>query len=123
MEEVRVQRVYDASGHDGHDHRVLVDRLWPRGLKKADAELDEWLRDVAPSTELRRWYSHDVDRFAEFSRRYRRELREPPASTAVDHLIEVAETTPLTLLTATRDVDHSAAKVLHDRLSTLLRRS
>ena len=66
----------------GAGYRVLVDRLWPRGITKAEAALDEWLKDVAPSTELRRWYGHDVERFDEFARRYRAELRRPPASVA-----------------------------------------
>jgi uncharacterized protein YeaO (DUF488 family) len=115
--DVHVQRVY--AGHDGHDegYRVLVDRLWPRGVTKIDAALDEWLKDAAPSTELRRWYGHDVQRFEEFARRYRAELREPPATLAVDHLREVARTGTLTLVTATRDVEHSGARVLQEHLT------
>src|SRR5262252_320200 len=105
----RVARIY-------HDHsrgyRVLVDRLWPRGLKKEDAGLDEWLKDVAPSTELRKWYGHEPERFAEFARRYRGELRRSPASEAVEHLRDVANKRTVILLTATKDVDISAAAVL-----------
>jgi uncharacterized protein YeaO (DUF488 family) len=109
---IELQRVYDAVPPDA-GHRVLVDRLWPRGVSKADLALDEWLKDAAPSTDLRRWYGHDVARFEEFARRYRAELRVPPASLAVDHLIGLARTTTVTLLTATRDVEHSGAQVLH----------
>jgi uncharacterized protein YeaO (DUF488 family) len=113
---VELRRVYDApGGRDGY--RVLVDRLWPRGVAKADLELDEWAKDVAPSTELRRWYGHDVDRFREFARRYRAELRQAPAAAAVDRLAEVARARRLTLLTATRDVDHSGAEVLRRHLA------
>jgi len=108
-----VRRVYDAN--DG-GYRVLVDRLWPRGISRARADLDEWLKDVAPSGELRQWYGHDVERYAEFARRYRAELRRPPASTAVAHLLERARSEPVTLVTATRDVEHSGAHVLHDHL-------
>jgi uncharacterized protein YeaO (DUF488 family) len=73
---VRYRRVYDdASPEDGR--RILVDRIWPRGVRKEDARLDDWLRDVAPSTELRRWYGHDPERYEEFRRRYLAELREP----------------------------------------------
>jgi uncharacterized protein YeaO (DUF488 family) len=109
---IELQRVYDAVRADA-GYRVLVDRLWPRGVSKVDLTLDEWLKDAAPSTDLRRWYGHDVERFEEFVRRYRAELRVAPASSAVDHLIELSRTTPVMLLTATRDVEHSGAEVLH----------
>jgi uncharacterized protein YeaO (DUF488 family) len=112
--------VYD---DDAAGHRVLVDRLWPRGLTKAEAALNEWLKDVAPSTELRRWYGHHVERFDEFARRYRTELRQPPASIAVDRLIEIARTEPLTLVTATRDVEHSGARVVEHLLTSRASRS
>jgi uncharacterized protein YeaO (DUF488 family) len=112
---IGVARVYDADGGGGF--RVLVDRLWPRGIGKADAPFDEWLKDVAPSTELRRWYGHDVDRFDEFARRYREELRKPPTANAVDRLVDIARLRAVTLLTATRDVEHSAARVLEEHLT------
>lgn len=83
---------------------------------RRDAALDEWLKDAAPSTELRRWYGHDPGQFVEFSRRYRAELRQPPASDAVDHLIGLAATYSVILLTATGDVEHSGARVLQDQL-------
>jgi uncharacterized protein YeaO (DUF488 family) len=106
-------RVYD---HPDGRYRVLVDRLWPRGVTKVDAALDEWLEAVAPSTELRRWYSHDVSRFDEFSARYLAELGQAPASTAVEHLADLAATREVLLLTATRDVEHSGAHVLRAHL-------
>jgi uncharacterized protein YeaO (DUF488 family) len=120
---VHLQRVYGDGDRGNAGYRVLVDRLWPRGVTWADADLDEWLKDVAPSTELRRWYGHDVQRFAEFSRRYRVELRRPSASVALKHLIEVARTEPVTLLTATHDVEHSGARVLQARLTSRSSRS
>jgi uncharacterized protein YeaO (DUF488 family) len=110
---VRVRRVREQRDPDDGT-RVLVDRLWPRGLAKADADHDRWLRDVAPSTELRRWFGHDPDRFAEFARRYRAELDTEPAASALADLRATAEAGPLTLLTATRDVDTSHARVLAD---------
>ena len=117
-----LKRVYDPiSDTDGT--RILVDRLWPRGSTLADAALDEWLRDAAPSTDLRRWYGHDVARFDEFARRYRAELRRPPASDVVRHLTELARIGTLTLLTATRDVEHSGALVLRDHLTSRSSRS
>jgi len=108
---VQIRRVYEEPRpEDGA--RVLVDRLWPRGLAKAKAALDEWCRDVAPSDELRKWYGHDPDLFAEFSRRYRKELKEPEHAEALRHLRDLANHEPLTLLTATKEPDISEAAVL-----------
>jgi len=97
-------------------YRVLVDRLWPRGVSKTAAAVDEWAKDVAPSAELRRWYDHDPARYAEFVRRYRAELRRQPAREVVLRLRALAEKRRVVLLTATRDVDHSGAQVLFDAL-------
>lgn len=113
-----IVRIYDdRDGHDGRGgYRVLVDRLWPRGVRKDDAHLDEWNKDVAPSAELRKWYGHDVARFDEFARRYRAELARPPGADAVDALRRRARRGRVVLLTATKDVDHSGARVLLDVL-------
>jgi uncharacterized protein YeaO (DUF488 family) len=112
---VRVRRVYDEPERsDGI--RVLVDRIWPRGLTKAKAALDEWCKDIAPSTELRKWYSHDPDRFDDFGRRYRAELKDPQRAEALAHLRGLAKDHQLTLLTATRDAKISEAAVLADVL-------
>jgi uncharacterized protein YeaO (DUF488 family) len=110
--EIRVRRVYDPpEPQDGS--RVLVDRLWPRGLRKDAAGLDEWAKDVAPSHELRTWYGHDPAKFGEFCRRYTEELSQGTPRTALEHLAALAAGgDPVTLLTATRDVDHSQAEVL-----------
>jgi len=110
--DVRVGRIYDpVSTTEGS--RVLVDRVWPRGVSKAAAQLDLWAKDVAPSTELRVWYGHEPSRFEEFSGRYRAELAQPDRVAALTELLRRA---PLTLLTATRDLDHSHAVVLADVL-------
>ena len=112
---VRLRRVYDdPSSDDGT--RVLVDRVWPRGLTKAAVHLDEWVKDIAPSTQLRRWYGHRPERYTEFRRRYLIELRDAQPAAAVDRLREMAHSGPVTLLTATRDVEHSQAAVLSDLL-------
>jgi len=110
--DVRVRRVYDEpSAADGA--RVLVDRVWPRGLRKDAIRLDDWARDVAPSSELRTWYGHDPARFGEFRRRYLGELTGSAQRAALGRLRALAWSgKPLTLLTATRDVDHSQAAVL-----------
>jgi uncharacterized protein YeaO (DUF488 family) len=108
---VQVKRVYDEPDRsDGQ--RVLVDRLWPRGLRKDTAVLHDWLRDVAPSNDLRRWYGHDAARFAEFAVRYQAELADPAHSGAVTRLREYARAGPVTLLTASRDLAHAHTAVL-----------
>jgi uncharacterized protein YeaO (DUF488 family) len=112
---VRVRRIYEpVTEQDGI--RVLVDRLWPRGMSKSRAEIDEWCRDIAPSTVLRRWYGHDPQRFTEFRRRYRRELGAGEQAAALLHLSELADGRALTLLTAGRDPAISEAAVLAELL-------
>ena len=113
--DVRVRRVYDQpSAEDGT--RVLVDRIWPRGLRKDAARLDEWAKVVAPSTDLRTWYQHDPAKFTEFRRRYAAELTEPGPRDALARLRSEAASGPLTLLTATKELDLSQAAVLADLL-------
>jgi uncharacterized protein YeaO (DUF488 family) len=112
---VGYRRIYEqASPSDGV--RVLVDRVWPRGMPKEEAHLDEWLREIAPSTELRRWYGHEPRRFAEFRRRYLVELSQPERQRTVRHLRDLARRHDVTLLTATRDVERSQASVLAEWL-------
>lgn len=108
---VQVRRVYEQPQR-GDGTRVLVDRIWPRGMTKAKAHLDEWCKQVAPSSELRKWYSHDPDRFEEFTRRYKRELVEPERKDALGHLRKLAQDQTLTLLTATKQPEISEAAVL-----------
>lgn len=96
----------------GDGRRVLVDGVWPRGVAKADAALDEWLREVAPSRDLRQWFGHDPAKFEEFRRRYQEELRDERRAAAMEQLLRWAFTGRVTLLTATRDVSHSHAWVL-----------
>jgi uncharacterized protein YeaO (DUF488 family) len=108
---IRVRRIYDPPLSDDGT-RILVDRLWARGMSKARAHLDEWCKDVAPSHELRTWYGHDPALFEEFASRYREELTEPSRAATLLHLRDLARERMLTLLTATRDVNISAAAVL-----------
>ncbi|WP_280236840.1 DUF488 domain-containing protein [Nocardia cyriacigeorgica] len=110
---VRTRRIYDDPAPDDGT-RVLVDRLWPRGMSKERAHLDEWCKQIAPSTELRKWYDHDPARFDEFRRRYRTELADAERATQLDHLRELADRGTLTLLTATKDIEISEAAVLAD---------
>jgi uncharacterized protein YeaO (DUF488 family) len=110
---VKVRRVYeDPSDEDGT--RVLVDRLWPRGVSKERAALSEWCKQVAPSPALRTWFGHDPDRYDEIVRRYHDELASGEQHDAFLRLKEVARTGTLTLVTATKDEDHCAAEVLYE---------
>ena len=113
---VQVRRVYETPRSDDGT-RVLVDRLWPRGVSKERAQLDEWCKQIAPSAELRTWYHHDSDLFDEFRRRYTEELRDPEPAAALAHLRDLAAHDTLTLLTATKDPDISEAAVLADLLT------
>ena len=109
---VRIGRVYDGRSDDD-GRRVLIDRLWPRGLAKEKADVDDWCREVAPSTELRKWFGHDPERFTEFGRRYRAELKGGPQAAALADLRDQVErAAEVTLLTAARDPEVSHAAVL-----------
>jgi uncharacterized protein YeaO (DUF488 family) len=113
MPDVRLKRVYEpASADDGA--RVLVERLWPRGVSKAEAALAAWERDVAPSPELRKWYGHDPSRWEEFRARYRAELA--GNAPGVERLRALARDGVLTLVFAARDPGHSSAAVLREVL-------
>jgi uncharacterized protein YeaO (DUF488 family) len=109
VENVRIKRAYEpASRTDGT--RILVDRLWPRGLKKTDAKIDVWLKEIAPSTELRKWFGHDPERWPEFRKRYKAEARRHPEELA--RLRSLAKKGPLTLVYSAHDESHNDAVVL-----------
>ena len=114
--EIRVRRAYDPPEPDD-GYRVLVDRLWPRGLSKQRAQFDEWCKQVSPSPELRKWYAHDPAKYPEFAQRYREELKDPERAEALDHLRKLAGQGPLTLITAAKRSDISEATVLAGLLS------
>jgi len=112
---IRIKRVYEpASAEDGP--RLLVERLWPRGVKKANLKLDGWLKDVAPSTELRKWFNHDPAKWKEFQRRYRAELDQHPE--AWQPILEPARHGGVTLLFSSHDEAHNNAVVLKAFLET-----
>lgn len=119
---VRVKRVYEPP-HRSDGARILVDRLWPRGVRKQDLAFDQWAKDVAPSPELRTWYGHRPERFEDFRRRYVEELRSGQARDAYEALRRRAGEGAVTLLTATRDVERSGAAVLAETLVTARGRS
>ena len=99
---------------DADGTRILIDRLWPRGLSKKDAQVDHWLKEVAPSTELRKWFGHDPEKWAEFKKRYRAELRDNPA---LAELVEVAREGDITLIYAAKDQERNHAIVLEEILA------
>lgn len=109
---VALKRAYDRPARDD-GFRVLVDRLWPRGVKKADLHLDAWAKTLAPSTELRKWFGHDPEKWSEFRKRYRSELaRSGAAETAADILAQAKGTKVVTLVYGARDTEHNEAVVL-----------
>jgi uncharacterized protein YeaO (DUF488 family) len=112
--DIRLKRAYEPPRQED-GIRVLVDRLWPRGLRKADAAIDRWPKEIAPSTELRRWFGHDPSRWEEFRRRYRAELSSH--SELLAELRGFAHKGPLTLVYSARDEDHNDAVVLRELLS------
>jgi uncharacterized protein YeaO (DUF488 family) len=119
---IQIKRAYEApSRTDGH--RILVERLWPRGLTKTDAHIDEWLKDVSPSPELRRWFGHEPSKFSEFRERYRRELRAEPAHTAFVDLARRAERGTVTLVYSAHDEVHNNAVVLAQELERRIARA
>ncbi|MFL5663305.1 MAG: DUF488 domain-containing protein [Ktedonobacteraceae bacterium] len=112
---VALKRVYDKPG-PGDGTRVLVERLWPRGLSKERAHVDLWLKEIAPSHELRTWFGHDPEKFAEFRCRYETELASETGQAALTRLQELAEQGPVTLVFAAHDIEHTNAVVLRDLL-------
>lgn len=114
---VAIKRAYDAA-EPADGTRVLIDRLWPRGVSKEKAKIDLWLKDVAPSAELRTWYGHDPAKFDEFRRRYLEELAREPGKSGIARLREMAEQGPVTLVFAAHDAAHANATVLRELLNT-----
>ncbi len=111
--EIQIKRIYDeASKDDGY--RVLVDRIWPRGVSKEEAKLDKWMKEIAPSSDLRKWFNHKVERFNEFSKKYNEELEKH--SELVTELLQKSEKNKLTLLFGAKDTKHNQAIVLKKHL-------
>jgi uncharacterized protein YeaO (DUF488 family) len=113
---INLARVYDEPSPDDGE-RVLVDRLWPRGFRKGDARVGRWIPKIAPSTELRKWYSHEPARFDEFAKRYAAELETDEPAAALAELRDALKAGPVTLVTAARDLEGSHVAVLARLLS------
>ena len=110
---IQVKRIYeDAANRDGH--RLLVDRVWPRGVSKENAHLDDWNKDIAPSTELRKWFDHKEDRFPEFKKKYKKELSKQ--TEPLKEIASIAKEKQVTLLFGAKDENHNQAVVLKEYL-------
>lgn len=112
---IKLKRIYDdPSQNDGE--RILVDRIWPRGVSKEDAKLDEWLKEIGPSTDLRKWFNHDADKYTEFKKKYKEELKTGKQKEDLDKLKKFVHQSSgtVTLLFAAKDEDHNQAQVLKE---------
>lgn len=116
---IHVKRAYEpAAKSDGY--RVLVDRVWPRGVSKEEIQIDEWAKEIAPSTQLRQWFGHDPERWAEFQKRYRAELRDPAQQQRLRDLLAAAKSSrTITLVYSAKDEEHNQAIVLCGLLERL----
>lgn len=119
MQELMIGRI--GASVDSRVHRILVDRLWPRGVFKAGAPWDTWLKEIAPSTELRKWYGHEPERHSEFRQRYWLELEHQHQESAMQQLLGIWKEHPVMLLTATKNVESSQVPVLRDFLVHVLK--
>lgn len=113
---INLKRVYDETNKDDGT-RVLVDRIWPRGVSKEKAELDEWFKEVGPSTELRKWFDHDPDKYDEFKKKYKQELKSGEQQEELDKLKKIVKNEkPVTLVFSAKDEKHNQAQVLKEIL-------
>jgi uncharacterized protein YeaO (DUF488 family) len=115
---VQIKRIYHSTNRGHNEKRILVDRVWPRGISKEDANLDEWLRDVAPSPELRKWFHHDPEKFELFKEEYKKELdNEEQKAYALQKLKDYAKQGNLVLLYGAKDEEHNHARVIKELLT------
>lgn len=113
MAEISIKRIYEKPDEDD-GYRVLIDRIWPRGISKENAKLNEWKKDIAPSNELRKWFNHEPELYPEFNKRYREELSSQ--GEAISELLKIARSQKLTLLYGAKDESHNQAVVLKEVL-------
>ncbi len=113
MNKIKIKRIYDDPSKDD-GYRILIDRIWPRGVSKEDAKLDAWNKDIAPSDKLRKWFDHDPDKFDEFAKKYRKELDDKKED--LTEILKKAEEQTITLLYGAKDTEHNQAVVLQNVL-------
>lgn len=117
---LKIKRAYDKpESADGK--RILIDRLWPRGLSKTEARIDEWLKDLGPSTELRKWFGHDPEKWEEFRSRYIEELSAPGKKALLERIAQMAGQADVTLIYSARDTEHSDVKVLYELITGIMK--
>lgn len=120
MNPIRIKRIYDAPG-SGDGKRILVDRIWPRGLSKEKAGIELWMKELAPSHELRKWFNHEPEKFAEFRQKYIAEIHEGALRKgALKQICEWAETEQVTLVYAAKDETHNQAVVLEEMVNSMI---
>jgi uncharacterized protein YeaO (DUF488 family) len=117
---LRVKRVYE-SKEAGDGVRILVDRLWPRGLRSEQAGIDEWMKDIAPSDGLRKWFAHDPGKWSEFERKYVAELSEPSKAALLKRIAKLAVSGNVTLVYAAKDTEHNNARILEERVAKAIK--
>jgi len=118
---LKIKRAYDKPEPDD-GKRILIDRLWPRGISKSEAEIDEWLKDLGPTTELRKWFGHDPEKWEEFKRKYIQELSNPDKGAILRNIARTAEHTSVTLVYSARDTEHSDVKVIEELVNRLMKK-
>jgi uncharacterized protein YeaO (DUF488 family) len=119
---LKIKRAYeDKKASDGK--RILIDRLWPRGVRKTEAGIDEWLKELAPSTELRRWFGHVPEKWEGFKRRYKKELAAPEKIQLMGNIAHTAKRADITLIYSARDSEHSDVKVLEELITERMQRT
>ena len=119
MTSIKIKRVYDQF-HQEDGYRILVDRIWPRGLAKASAHIDEWVKDIAPTNELRKWFSHDIEKWEAFRTKYLDELKKSGVAETVHELVKKHK--HITLLFGAKDEQHNQAVVLQEYLQRLMKK-
>jgi uncharacterized protein YeaO (DUF488 family) len=116
---LKIKRAYEKE-EPGDGKRLLIDRLWPRGISKAEAGIDEWLKDLGPSTELRKWFGHDPEKWPEFKKRYLKELSDPAKTSLLEVIAHSARRSTVTLVYSAKDTEHSDVKVLQEIVQKLM---
>jgi uncharacterized protein YeaO (DUF488 family) len=117
---LKIKRAYDK--HESADgKRILIDRLWPRGISKAEAGIDEWLKDLGPTTELRKWFGHDPEKWEEFRKRYIKELSAPDKTALLEKIAQTARHESVTLIYSAKDTGHSDVKVLEELITKMMK--